>query len=171
MKMDIVTRRCLTAVIAAICMNANATLVCDGFDTAHNFLTAGVTGTIWDGFLVNFTNGNTVVTLADANTSSEQCLTFQSAKGRWEHGNADGILLFKMATGDFDAQVRVVSMNNVQWHDAGLMARVPEPDDAGPGEDWVTIKHAAFSNQNGHRSVDNGVTAQRRPPVCNPGCA
>jgi len=161
MKMDIVTRRCLTAVTAAICMNANATLVCDGFDTAHNFLTDGVAGTIWDGFLVNFTNGNTVVTLADANVSSEQCLTFQSAKGRWEHGNADGILLFKMAAGDFDAQVRVVSMNNVQWHDAGLMARVPEPDDAGPGEDWVTIKHAAFSSQNGHRSVDNGVTSTR----------
>ena len=145
MKMNTLTRLCMTAAIAATCITANATLFSDGFDTAHNYLADGVAGTMWDGFLVNFTNGTAVATLADADTSSEQCLTLQSTYGNWENGDADGILLFKTIAGDFDAQVRIVSMNNVQWHDAGLMARVPEQGDAGAGEDWVAVKHAAFN--------------------------
>ncbi len=133
MKMDTLTRLCSTAAIAATCITANAKLFSDGFGTAHNYLADGAAGTMWDGFLVNFTNGNAVATLADADTSSEQCLTLQSTYGNWENGDADGILLFKTIAGDFDAQVRIVSMNNVQWHDAGLMARVPEQGDAGTG--------------------------------------
>ena len=135
MKMDTLTRLCSAAAIAATCMTANATLFSDGFDTAHNYLADGAAGTMWDGFLVNFTNGNAVATLADADTSSEQSLTFQSTTGDWEKDEADGLLIFKIVAGDFDAHVRIVSMNNVQWHDAGLMARVPEQGDAGAGED------------------------------------
>ena len=165
MKMNTLTRLCMTAAIAATCITANATLFSDGFDTAHNYLADGVAGTMWDGFLVNFTNGNAVVTLADADTSSEQSLTFQSTNGDWEKDEADGLLIFKIVAGDFDAQVRIVSMNNVQWHDAGLMARVPEQGDAGAGEDWVAVKHAAFNNQNGHRNVDNNAESTTQTPV------
>ncbi|MDD4441539.1 MAG: DUF1349 domain-containing protein, partial [Kiritimatiellae bacterium] len=163
--MNTLTRLCMTAAIAATCITANATLFSDGFDTAHNYLADGVAGTMWDGFLVNFTNGNAVVTLADADTSSEQSLTFQSTNGDWEKDEADGLLIFKIVAGDFDAQVRIVSMNNVQWHDAGLMARVPEQGDAGAGEDWVAVKHAAFNNQNGHRNVDNNAESTTQTPV------
>ncbi len=168
MKMDTLTRLCSAAAIAATCMTANATLFSDGFDTAHNYLADGAAGTMWDGFLVNFTNGNAVATLADADTSSEQCLTLQSTYGNWENGDADGILLFKTIAGDFDAQVRIVSMNNVQWHDAGLMARVPEQGDAGTGEDWVAVKYAMFNGQNGHRSVDSNLTSTVQVPGLQP---
>ena len=81
MKMDTLTRLCSTAAIAATCITANAKFFSDGFGTAHNYLADGAAGTMWDGFLVNFTNGNAVATLADADTSSEQCLTLQSTYG------------------------------------------------------------------------------------------
>lgn len=147
------------AVLLATSMNASGAFLSDDFGVAHDYLNSGVAGTIWDGFLYNFTNGNAVVTAADAAASNAGRLTFRSTYGNWENGDDDGILLYKTVTGDFDAQVQIISMNNVTWHDAGIMARVANLDDAGPGEDWVAVKHFAQGGSNGHRSVDTNITA------------
>lgn len=147
------------AVLMATSMNASGAFISDTFDASHDYNANGAAGTIWDGFLYNFTNGNATVLAADANTSNAGQLTFRSTYGNWEHGDDDGLLLYKSVTGDFDAQVQVISMNNVTWHDAGIMARVANLDDAGPGEDWVAVKHFAQGGRNGHRSVDTNITS------------
>ena len=146
------------AVLLATSMNASGAFISDTFDAAHDYNANGTAGTIWDGFFYNFTNGNATVLAADANTSNAGRLTFRSTNGNWENGDDDGILLYKMVTGDFDAQVQIISMNNVTWHDAGIMARAANLDDAGSGEDWVAVKHFAQGGKNGHRSVDTNIT-------------
>ena len=93
------------AALLATAMNACGAFLSDDFGLAHDYLNSGVAGTIWDGFFYNFTNGNAVVGAADANTSNAGQLTFLSTYGNWEHGDDDGLLLYKTVSGDFDAQV------------------------------------------------------------------
>lgn len=138
-------------------MTVRGAVIRDDFSVPHDYLADGVVGTYWDGFFYNVAGGNATVSIANADTANAGRLTFRSAQGNWENADADGILLYKTVAGDFDAMVRVVSMNTVQWHDAGIMARVADPGDAGAGEDWVVVKHFQNSNNNGHRSTDNGV--------------
>ncbi len=149
---------CFSA-LCAVALNLSATVVTDSFGTSHNYAVDGVAGTIWDGFFYNVAGGNAVVTAADANASNAGVLTFRSQFGNWENGDNDGMLLYKTVAGDFDARVQIVSMNVVQWHDAGLVARVADSADAGAGEDWVAARHFAQGNLCGHRSTDNGVSA------------
>ncbi len=129
----------------------------DDFTTPHDYLADGVEGTLWDGLLYNFTNGNAEVTIVDAGIRNPDALTFQSTDGNWEKSDADGLLLYRIVSGDFEVTVRIVSMNVVSWHDGGIMARVANPDDAGPGEDWIVVKHFPHLGQNALRSTDNGV--------------
>jgi len=159
-----VVKKVWLAVALSSAINAQASVVYDTFDTSHDY-TAGVAGTIWDGFFYNVAGGNTTVAAANANSSNAGKLTFQSTNGSWENADNDGMLLYKTVEGDFDARVQVVSMNVVQYHDAGLMARVADSSDAGTGEDWVAVKHFANSNRNGHRSVDNNVTSTVEMPA------
>jgi autotransporter-associated beta strand protein len=140
-------------------VNAVAGLVTDNFGAAQNYAADGVAGTVWDGFFYNVYGGNATVAAADANTSNAGRLTFRSTFGNWERGDNDGVLLYRTVAGDFDAMLQVVSMNATDWHDAGLMARVAETNDAGVGEDWVAVKHFAQQNNNGHRSTDGGVSS------------
>ena len=148
-------------------MDAVAGLVTDDFNVAHDYLAVGAAGTVWDGFFYNIAGGNAAVAAADASASNAGRLTFRSTFGNWERGDNDGMLLYRTVAGDFDAMLQVVSMNATDWHDAGIMARVAETNDAGAGEDWVAVKHFAQQNNNGHRSTDNGVssTAQLGSPA------
>lgn len=147
---------CMALLVVA--MEANGGFVSDSFDSSNDYLANGTAGTVWDGFLYNFANGNATVYAANANTSNAGQLTFTSVNGNWENNDDDGILLYKTVTGDFDASFQVLGMNNVGWHDGGLMARVPDLSVAGGGEDWVAVKYAAFDGKNGVRSVDDGAT-------------
>ena len=126
------------------------------FDTSHDFLADGVTGTFWDGFFYNVAGGDATVPAADANITYPGRLTLRSVNGNWEFGDDDGVLLYKTVAGDFDARVKVASMNKPNWHDAGLMARVADLAEAGAGEDWVAMKYFAFGNNNGFRNTDDG---------------
>lgn len=144
--------------LLATAMNVKGVNVTDTFGVSHDFKADGVAGTIWDGFFYNVLGGNTTVAAADANISNAGRLTLRSTNGSWENGDNDGILLYKTVSGDFDVSVQVISMNNPNWHDAGLMARVANLADAGAGEDWVAVKYFACDNNNGHRSVDDNAT-------------
>ena len=149
---------CVSALVS-VALNLSATLVTDSFETSHDYVADGVSGTIWDGFFYNVAGGDAVVYAADADVSNAGVLTFHSKLGNWENAANDGMLLYRTVSGDFDARVRIVSMNNVQWHDAGLMARVANLADAGAGEDWVVAKRFASGGSCGHRSTDNGASA------------
>ena len=143
---------------ALLAREAAAAVATDDFSVAHDYLADGVAGTGWDGFFFNVYGGDASVAAANANVSNAGRLTFRSTFGNWERNDDDGIFLYRMVEGDFDATLQVTSMNTVQWHDGGLMARVAETNGAGIGEDWVAVKFFASSNQNGHRSTDNGVS-------------
>jgi regulation of enolase protein 1 (concanavalin A-like superfamily) len=152
----------LLTTLAVACLQGglSAQTYTDNFDTSHDYLTEGVTNTIWDGFFYNVNaGGNAVVTVADANLSTNGSLSLRSSFGNWENGDDDGLLLYKTITGGFDARIQVVSMNAPDWHDVGLMARVANLADAGDGEDWVAVKYFANQNNNSHRSTDNGTSA------------
>lgn len=145
---------CLAAV-TAVALSTGAAGITDSFDTAHDYAAAGTSGTIWDGFFYNLYGGDTVLAAADANISNNGVLTLRTTNGNWDKGDNDGVLLYMTVEGDFDARIRVVNMNVVNWHDAGLMARVADLTDAGAREDWVAVKYSTHNNCNGHRSTDN----------------
>ncbi|MDD2600937.1 MAG: autotransporter-associated beta strand repeat-containing protein, partial [Kiritimatiellae bacterium] len=148
---------CWAAVLTAT-LNTGAATITDTFETTHDYAADGTTNTIWDGFFYNLYGGNTTLAAADANSSNSGVLTLRSTNGNWERGDNDGVLIYKNVNGDFDARVRVISMNNVAWHDAGLIARVADLAAAGAGEDWVAVKHFRHSGLSGHRSTDNNVS-------------
>ena len=131
----------------------------DDFATSHNFAGGNVVGTMWDGFLFNFANGNATLGAADANLSNAGRLTLRSSNGDWSGTNDDGAFLFKTVTGDFIATVQVAAMDNNQWNDAGLMARVASLANGGVGEDWVAVRECPIANVSGLRNTDNGVSS------------
>ena len=136
--------------------------VADDFDTAHDYLANGTAGTIWDGMLLNGgydSTQNAVATYGDASITNSGTLTLGSTNGNWENANDDGFLLYLNVSGDFIAEVEVIAANQVSWHDMGLMARLADEADGGAGEDYVTLRHFASSQQDASRSVDNGATS------------
>jgi hypothetical protein len=132
---------------------AVAALLTDNFLVPHNYLTQGVSGSIWDGVF----DGGATVTAAAASISTLGYLTFQSSGGYWE-SNGTGLLLYILATGDFTATVHVASADYPasSVHDVGLMARAPDLADAGDGEDWVGPRYFVAGGFNSFRTTDNG---------------
>ena len=105
----------------------------DSFNTSVNYLTNGLTGTIWDGAYFGageFNNtglggGGPGATLqCDANITAASTLTLQTTGTAWEGPDDDGFYLFKVVPGDFSMSVHVVSpFDNSAYNTAGLQAR------------------------------------------------
>jgi regulation of enolase protein 1 (concanavalin A-like superfamily) len=136
----------------------------DDFEAAHDYLTAGVEGTGWDGFIGRGPNE----TVASLNASGDRPgqLYIASANGRYqEPWSPLGPFLYKMIEGDFVATVRVsdyagTAATPVYHNNCGLMARAV-PEDAGPGEDWVAIDYfPIWGCGNFVRSADNDVRSE-----------
>jgi Concanavalin A-like lectin/glucanases superfamily len=140
----------------------------DNFNTAHNYLTDGVAGTIWEGIYTKAgdvpntglgSNGAGSTLVADASITSNGVLTVQSTRTDWEQTNDDGFFLFKNVSGDFQSQVRVTRLDQVNYNFAGLMARVAT---FANGENYVIWGNF---NQLGNgyylRSVAGGVSTDR----------
>jgi regulation of enolase protein 1 (concanavalin A-like superfamily) len=139
-------------------LTANGATFTDDFSVTHDYLANGISGGIWDGFIYNVNGGNCTVFSADANISNPGQLTFSSVNGQWggggSYGNDSGILLYKNVTGDFDAQIQVISANSLEWNDLGLMAR--QGGVAPANENWVGVRYFAALGFNSTRSVVNG---------------
>jgi hypothetical protein len=115
----------------------NATVFTDNFDRDHDFLSQGVSDSGWDGFL-----GKGPRETVDRLIADEGKLTLQSTHGRYQEGwKPLGPLLYKTATGDFKATVRVVDYQNLSFNNCGIMARAASLADAGPGEDWISVDY------------------------------
>lgn len=136
----------------------------DNFDSSHDYLVSGTTGTGWDGFIGLETVDNLN---ADMDRTGE--LFIESTDGRWQEPfppeNNLGPLLYKNVRGDFIVIVEVTEyQSGVNYNAGGLMARVAEDTDAGPGEDWVaTTYFPMFSVNNKMDDTDNGSRSEVRP--------
>ena len=135
--------------------------VSDNFNTARNYLTQGVSGTIWSGFL-GLGAGETVDAL-DANTTQSGRLYIASTNGVWAEGwNPLGPFLYRDVTGDFVATVKVTDYQDMFHNNCGIMARAKKsPDEGGTGEDWVSIDYfPIWGCGNYVRSADNDVRTE-----------
>jgi regulation of enolase protein 1 (concanavalin A-like superfamily) len=154
---------CVTALLSLSGV-IQAGVFSDSFDVAHDYLTQGVEGTAWDGFL-GLAPGETASAL-DASTSRPGQLFLESAGAYWhEPWTPLGPFLYKMVEGDFIATVKVsdyagTAAAPVYHNNCGLLARAL-PDDAGPGEDWVALDYFPIWNcGNFVRSADDNVRTE-----------
>ncbi len=123
----------------------------DDFNTPHDYLVDIVIDTGWDG-LIGLGEGETVDVL-DANITNVNspnaintgALFIQSTGSNWDSFDPMGPVLYKEVIGDFTAIVQVRDFagcwgsTRMLSNDSAIMARVPNPDDAGGGEDHVTM--------------------------------
>ncbi len=136
----------------------------DNFETAHDYLADGVTGTSWDG-IIGADDGQTA-SAVNASTGRPGQLFLESAGAYWhEPWNPLGPFLYKMVEGDFVATVKVAEYAGtvaapVYHNTCGLMARA-RPEDAGNGEDWVSLDYFPIWNcGNFVRSADENVRTE-----------
>jgi hypothetical protein len=88
-------------------------------------------------------------------------LRITSTGGGWSDTWNTGAFLYKMAGGDFVAEVEVVSRDYWWHHCGGLMAREPNPDGVGEDENWVYLTHFPVWNVGNHiRDTVNGVSTE-----------
>jgi hypothetical protein len=136
----------------------------DNFDTPRDYITDGVDGTGWDGF-IGKAPGDTVDALNASKDRAGQ-LFIRSTNSWWEGAfSPRGPFLYKLVQGDFVATVRVTDFAGtagatVLHNDSFLMARVANLDDAGPGEDFVCIHYFPTWVGNMRRQVNNGTETE-----------
>ncbi|MHB1306196.1 MAG: family 43 glycosylhydrolase [Limisphaerales bacterium] len=130
----------------------------DKFESARDFLAQGTGGTVWDGFL-----GPQDGSAPEAIVAGNGVLRLQSKGTVWDGGQPLGAFLFKLVPGDFVARVELADYAGLSArrvpgnNDGGLMVRVPEVGDAGPGEDLLQLNFFPIWNQgNMVTSLDGG---------------
>ena len=120
----------------------------DDFEIAHDYVANNVAGTGWDGYF-GWLPGESVDAL-NANMARPGQLYIESSDGTWDAPwDPLAPFLYKYIDGDFIATVRVTDYAGtaaapVFHNDGGLMARASKADpndEAGPGEDWVSIDY------------------------------
>ena len=104
---------------------ASAIYVTDDFSVSHNYLSEGIAGTIWDGF-IGLNTGETVDVLDSSVTQAGE-LYMASTGGVWaEVWNPLGPFVYRMADGDFTAIVKITGYQDVLHNNCGIMARAPK---------------------------------------------
>jgi carbonic anhydrase/acetyltransferase-like protein (isoleucine patch superfamily) len=143
----------------------------DNFTTPLNYLTNGVAGTMWDGLYLGageFAGATSVgaaagsVSVVDASISSNNVLTIASLQTDWENTADDGVLFYKVVTGDFDMSVHVIGpIDTGSYNLPGLMVRgfgaggAPSPNAA--ENSLVLGRFDEFSIANMSKNNVNGV--------------
>jgi hypothetical protein len=144
----------------------------DDFETPHDYVANNVAGTGWDGYF-GWLPGETVDAL-NASIERPGQLYMASTNGAWDPWTNLGPYLYKYVEGDFIATVYVadyagtvgsVGYENPNYHNnCGLMARASKADpndEAGPGEDWVSIDYFPIWNcGNFVRSANNDIRTE-----------
>ena len=134
----------------AISVSMQAAVFSDDFEKPRDYIAEGIQGTGWDGF-VGLGPRETVDAL-NASVDRAGQLYLASTGALW-HAPWDplGPYLYKIIEGDFIATVKVVDYAGtegaeVYYNDGHLAARVPNPADAGDGEDWVSLDYFPLYN-------------------------
>ncbi len=145
----------------------------NNFTTSLNYLTNGVVGTIWDGIYLGADEitdstgtgaGAGLVSVANANISSNNVLTVASVHTDWESAADDGFFLYKVITGDFDMSVRVLGpIDTAAYNFPGLMVRAfgpgGSPSPGGQENSLLWARFDEFSIANMTKNNVNGVKA------------
>jgi len=150
--------------VLIVAVAAQAAVFSDNFATPHDFLANGVAGTSWDGFL-GAGPGETASAL-NISTARPGQLFLESTGAYWhEPWTPLGPFLYKIVRGDFVATVKVTeyagtAASPVYHNTIGLMARA-FPEDAGNGEDWVSLDYFPIWNcGNFVRSANDNVRTE-----------
>jgi len=129
----------------------------DRFETPRDILAEGVGATSWDGFL-----GAGQRETADRIEIADGSLHLQSTNGRYQEGwNPLGPLLYKTVHADFKATVRIADYESLSFNNGGIMARVASDQDAGQGEDWISVDYFPIYGGIYARMADNGRRAEK----------
>ena len=138
----------------------------DRFDANNDFLRHGTAETGWDGFVGNKKADPTAQNeTADRVASTNGQLWLQSTNGRYqEPWKPLGPFLFKNVTGDFRATVEVTDYQDLSFNNGGIMARVAKAEEAGQGEDWISIDYFPIYGGIYARMADDN---RRREPANN----
>lgn len=111
-----------------------------------------------DGFpysLGEVISGNSTPNPTDP-TAPEQLngvLLVSSKNGGWDQNHNNGVFLYKNVTGDFVAQVQIVSRDYWWKNVGGLMARVDNQDMSLNVENWIALSHSPVDNI-GNQAID-----------------
>ncbi|MEI6169276.1 MAG: Ig-like domain repeat protein [bacterium] len=144
--------------LAAGTEGAGTVTVTDDFSTSHDYLTAGVSGTIWDG-VYNQSAANVLNTTGTPNQLTIGTTT-NGAVG-WEGTKATAPFLYKSVTGDFDARVQVTAGTTANYTIAGLLVRLnPANADGNAAEDFVMVTYKWFNAYNGLFSVNDNAPSE-----------
>lgn len=161
----------LVTLIAATTVHAQT--FTDQFNVPRDYLAQGLIGTLWEGL---YTGANQIpnaslgpsgpgTTVAMSNHVALERLIITSVATDWEFQDSDGVFLYKLVHGDFDAEVLIgTPFDPTAFNTAGLMARLPNP--GGPAENYVSwTRFDQFGIANYFRNEVNGDTsgAVRRP--------
>lgn len=128
----------LTMLLVVLALGVNAqTTYSDDFSAAHDYLTDGVTGTIWDGLVVNDNvwESTSTAVITELNTNSTAgVLTFSDSLSYWGVGGDNGAMLYRKVAADVDFSVQVkiaggdfpsFGADEVYYLMSGLIARIP----------------------------------------------
>ncbi len=145
--------------ISSTASKISATEFSDSFSTARNYLTQGVTGSGWDGFVGQGTNET--VNKLNASIDRAGKLYMESQGARWEPPWVPlGPFLYKNVSGDFIASVYVSESSNIQWNAVGILARVADLAAGGAGEDLEAVDHFLYIGSNMVMADDDGVESE-----------
>jgi hypothetical protein len=165
----------LTATFGAFNLSTNISVhtpvFTDSFAETHAYLTSGLVGSSWDGMYLNFgdvpggtngTDGNGLTSILDSQITDTNGLVMASSGCTWSGSADDGPFLFKVipgsinaVSGDFEVSVHINSMTVLNGQVAGLMARVYNTANGGPGP-------GGSENHVEYWKVQNGTTSVRR---------
>ena len=123
------------AVLGLVSLKAQDVTYTDNFVDNHDYLTQGVEGTIWQGYLVNTSEGD-----ADPVNDTEVLqfqavdggLLIESNMGDFEHNQDDGAYIYRVVPDgiDFEAEVKITGGHFFSYQDsvsyynsAGIVAR------------------------------------------------
>lgn len=132
------------------------------FGTTRDVLASGVAGTIWDGLLSDRDGSRPESVRIEAGK-----LTLQSSGTVWDGGTPRGAFLYRRVSGDFVVEAHVADYTGLATrrvpgnNDGGLMVRVGESAEAGPGEDLLQLNFFPIWNQgNMVTNLDGGARRQ-----------
>jgi hypothetical protein len=141
----------------------------DNFSITNDYTTNGLIGTRFDGLFLNFgdvpgavagADGNGAIIAMDSQITSTNGLFMNSVQSTWSSASDDGPFLYKVvpgsvngASGDFQVSVHINNMNNLNGVFAGLMARLYNPANHGPGPGGVENHVNYWKQQNGATSI------------------
>ena len=105
----------LMVALAVLCLHERSMgqTFTDNFGTYHDYTSGDVTGTMWDGVL----NAQNLISPSD---TSNGVLNWITSGTGWENpynGWTNGPFLYKLVSGDFDAQVYVASASTNEYDD------------------------------------------------------